>query len=171
MTPTTVEAPIIYESANAGFLAELAGGGQTSEAIFRRRADELRRKLKPGAGYILNTLYLDPYLWQLQVETSRLVQKLRQEGHPILGVTISAGLSPKDEALALLREFNALGMRLNSLKLGNADQISHALDIADDFEGLLILQVEGGVVTDTSFDDLGTPARLVCANSEEATVC
>ena len=67
MTPTTVEAPIVSESANAGFLAELAGGGQTSEAIFRERAEELKERLVPGAGYLVNTLYLDPYLWQLQI--------------------------------------------------------------------------------------------------------
>ena len=144
MTPTTVEAPIIAESANAGYLAELAGGGQTSEMIFRERAEELRERLKPGTGYLINTLYLDPYLWQLQIGKQRLVQKLRHEGHPILGVTISAGIPPTDEALELLKEFEGLGMYLNSLKVGSAEQIQQALEIADAHEGTIILQVEGG---------------------------
>ena len=66
MTPTTVEAPIVA-AANAGFMAELAGGGQVSETIFRERAAELRELLNPGEGYVVNTLFLDPYLWGLQI--------------------------------------------------------------------------------------------------------
>ena len=80
MTPTTSEAPIVAAAANAGYMAELAGGGQPSEAIFRRRAEELKATLKPGEGYVVNTLYLDPYLWGLQVGKDRVVQKLRAEG-------------------------------------------------------------------------------------------
>jgi fatty acid synthase, bacteria type len=155
MTPTTVETPIIAESANAGFLAELAGGGQTSETIFRKRAEELQDRLLPGTGYLVNTLYLDPYLWQLQIGRHRMVQKLRAEGHPILGVTITAGLPPKEEALELLTEFEELGMRLNSLKVGSGSQIEQALEIADEYEGSIILQVEGGAAGGHhSFDHL-----------------
>ncbi|MEE2788219.1 MAG: fatty acid synthase subunit beta domain-containing protein, partial [Myxococcota bacterium] len=144
MTPTTVEAPIVAAAANAGYMAELAGGGQPTEAIFRKRAEELRSALNEGEGYVVNTLYLDPYLWGLHIGKERVVQKLKAEGHPILGVTISAGIPPVDEAVALLTEFKNLGMTLNSLKVGNDDQVRQSLAIADATAETLILQVEGG---------------------------
>ncbi|MBP6829237.1 MAG: hypothetical protein KA978_00555, partial [Deltaproteobacteria bacterium] len=62
MTPTTVEAPIVAAAANAGFVSELAGGGQVTERHFRLRARELSRLLEPGAAYVVNLLHLDPYL-------------------------------------------------------------------------------------------------------------
>ena len=145
MTPTTADAPIVAAAANAGFLAELAGGGQPTETIMRRRAEDLRTRLEPGEGYLFNALYLDRWLWDLQLGEQRLVQRLRAEGHPILGVTITAGLPPVDEAAALLAELRGLGMDLNSLKLGSHEQLEHALAIADRApDGPLILQIEGG---------------------------
>ncbi len=145
MTPTTAEAPIVAAAANAGFLAELAGGGQPTEDILRRRAEGLRDQLEPGEGYVFNALYLDRWLWDLQLGEQRLVQRLRAEGHPILGVTITAGLPPVEECAALLAELRGLGMDLNSLKLGSHEQLEHALAIADRAPGApLILQLEGG---------------------------
>ena len=144
MTPTTVDAHIVSAGANAGFFSELAGGGQTSEAIFRERAAELMEQLEPGEGYVFNALYLDPYLWGLHIGKDQLVQRLRAEGHPILGVTITAGIPPLEEAVALLTRFEQLGMHLNSLKVGNDDQIRQALAIADAYEGSFIIQIEGG---------------------------
>ncbi len=145
MTPTTVDAPIVAAAANAGFLAELAGGGQPTEAILRQRADELRDLLEPGEGYLFNALYLDRWLWDLQLGEQRLVQRLKAEGHPILGVTITAGLPPVEECVALLDELHGLGMVVNSLKLGNHEQLEHALAVADARPGrALILQLEGG---------------------------
>ena len=145
MTPTTSDAGIVAAAANAGFLAELAGGGQPTEAILRRRAEELRAQLDPGEGYLFNALVLDRHLWDLHLGEQRLVQRLRQEGHPILGVTISAGLPPDEECAALLDELRELGIRLNSLKIGSHDQVERALAIADLSPGeTLILQLEGG---------------------------
>ncbi len=145
MTPTTVEAPIVSAAANAGYVAELAGGGQPTEAVLRRRCDELRDALAPGEGYVFNTLYLDPHLWGLHIGRDRLVQRLRAEGHPILGVTVSAGLPPVEEAVSLLREWRGLGMHLNAFKVGTDEQFRRVLAIAaaaDD--GPVYLHVEGG---------------------------
>lgn len=157
MTPTTVDSAIVSAAANAGFLAELAGGGQPTEAILRRRADALRAELSPGEGYVFNALYLDPYLWGLHLGGRKLVQQLKSEGHPIDGVTVSAGLPPVDEAVALLAEWRALGMHHNSLKAGNDAQIKQVLSIADADGGLVILQLEGGRAGGHhSFEDLET---------------
>ena len=160
MTPTTTESPLVAAVAKAGFLAELAGGGQPTEAILRARAEELKVALEgvfdesgAPAGYILNTLYLDPTLWKLQVGEARLVQKLRAEGHPIRGLTISAGIPPVEEAVALLAELGRLGMTTNSLKVGNPEQVAQALEIARawaveaqrlSLDPTLIIQIECG---------------------------
>ena len=48
MTPTTVDAAIVAAAANAGFWAELAGGGQVTEQIFADRVAELDELLDAG---------------------------------------------------------------------------------------------------------------------------
>jgi fatty acid synthase len=144
MTPTTVEAPLVVAAANAGFVAELAGGGQTTEAMLRKRLSEVQRTLAPGQGIVFNALYLDPYLWKLHFG-SDLILRLRDEGFPLLGVTISAGIPPKDEAVALLRKLHAHGLWLNAFKPGNAPQLTQVLQIADACSDLtLFVHIEGG---------------------------
>src|ERR1700759_4960998 len=83
MTPTTVDSKIVAAAANAGHWAELAGGGQVTEPIFEDRIDQLSGLLAPGRTYQFNALFLDPYLWKLQVGGKRLVQKARQSGAAI----------------------------------------------------------------------------------------
>lgn len=145
MTPTTVEAPLVVAAANAGYLAELAGGGQVTEAHLRARLEEIRQGLSPGQGVVLNALYLDPYLWGLHLGKERLVLKLKDEGYPILGVTITAGIPPLEEAVALLDELHAHGMHLNAVKPGNDGQLDLAIAIAKARpERPLLVHVEGG---------------------------
>ena len=79
MTPTTVDAKIVAAAANAGHWAELAGGGQVTEPIFNDRIEELSGLLEPGRTYQFNALFLDPYLWKLQVGGKRL----GAEGPPV----------------------------------------------------------------------------------------
>ncbi|MCC6811227.1 MAG: DUF1729 domain-containing protein [Deltaproteobacteria bacterium] len=144
MTPTTVEVPLVAAAANAGYVAELAGGGQVTEAILRRRLNELSRALVPGQGVVFNALYLDPYLWRLHFG-DRLVQRLRDEGYPLIGVTVSAGVPPKDEAVALLRDLHAHGLWLNAFKPGNDRQIADVLQIVDAVPELTVFaHIEGG---------------------------
>ena len=91
MTPTTVDAKIVAAAANAGHWAELAGGGQVTEPIFDGRIKELTGLLEPGRTYQFNALFLDPYLWKLQVGGKRLVQKARQSGAAIDGLVVERG--------------------------------------------------------------------------------
>ena len=81
MTPTTVDAKIVAAAANAGHWAELAGGGQVTEEIFNDRIAELTTLLEPGREVQFNSLFLDPYLWKLQLGGKRLVQKARSPAH------------------------------------------------------------------------------------------
>ncbi len=145
MTPSTVEAPIVIAAANGGHVAELAGGGQVTERIFTERLAEVAEGLEPGQEVVLNALYLDPYLWNLQVGRERLVQRARAAGAPINGVTISAGIPDKAEALALLDELAAAGIWLNAFKPGTVAQVQEVLAIAADTPHTLWIHMEGGV--------------------------
>ncbi|WP_367898336.1 fatty acid synthase subunit beta domain-containing protein [Leptospira sp. WS58.C1] len=142
MTPSTVEPGIVIAAANDGYLVEWAGGGQVTEELFRKRMEVFRKELPPGVGIVVNLLYLDAYLWNLQVP---LVKKLKSEGAPIEGVTISAGIPDTDEAIRILKDFESHGIWLNSFKPGTQKQIRQVLSIAKQMpDSKILMQIEGG---------------------------
>ncbi|MDT5263420.1 MAG: fatty acid synthase, bacteria type, partial [Mycobacterium sp.] len=145
MTPTTVDAKIVAAAANAGHWAELAGGGQVTEPIFDGRIEELTQLLEPGRAIQFNTLFLDPYLWKLQVGGKRLVQKARQSGAPIDGVVVSAGIPELDEAVELIDELNGIGITHVVFKPGTVEQIKSVIKIATEVPTRdVIVHIEGG---------------------------
>lgn len=145
MTPTTVDAKIVAAAANAGHWAELAGGGQVTEEIFAARIDELSQLLEPGRTYQFNTLFLDPYLWKLQVGGKRLVQKARQSGAAIDGLVISAGIPDLEEAVELINELNDVGISHVVFKPGTVEQIRSVIRIATEAPTkAVIAHIEGG---------------------------
>ncbi|MFC6013080.1 fatty acid synthase subunit beta domain-containing protein [Nocardia lasii] len=145
MTPTTVDAKIVAAAANAGHWAELAGGGQVTEQIFADRMTELRQLLQPGRAVQFNSLFLDPYLWKLQLGGKRLVQKARAAGAPIDGVIVTAGIPELDEAVALIGELTEAGISHVAFKPGTVAQIKAVLRIADAVPDYpVIMHIEGG---------------------------
>ncbi len=145
MTPTTVDAKIVAAAANAGHWAELAGGGQVTEQIFNDRIDELTGLLEPGRAVQFNSLFLDPYLWKLQLGGKRLVQKARQSGAPIDGVVVSAGIPELEEAVALIDELGGIGISHVVFKPGTVEQIKSVIRIAAEVpERDVIAHIEGG---------------------------
>ncbi|MFV1470775.1 fatty acid synthase subunit beta domain-containing protein [Mycolicibacterium elephantis] len=145
MTPTTVDAKIVAAAANAGHWAELAGGGQVTEEIFENRIAELTNMLEPGRAVQFNALFLDPYLWKLQVGGKRLVQRARQSGAPIDGVVVSAGVPELAEAVELIDELNTVGISHVVFKPGTVDQIKSVIGIAAEVPGKnVIVHIEGG---------------------------
>jgi fatty acid synthase len=145
MTPTTVDAKIVAAAANAGHWAELAGGGQVTEPIFNDRIDEMSRLLDPGRTYQFNALFLDPYLWKLQVGGKRLVQKARQSGAPIDGLIVSAGIPELEEAVELIDELNEIGISHVVFKPGTIEQIRSVIRIATEVPTKpVIVHIEGG---------------------------
>ncbi|WP_421844961.1 fatty acid synthase subunit beta domain-containing protein [Mycobacterium sp.] len=145
MTPTTVDAKIIAAAANAGHWAELAGGGQVTEEIFHRRVQELSGLLEPGRTFEFNALFLDPYLWKLQLGGKRLVQKARQSGAAIDGVVISAGIPDLEEAVDLIGELNDIGISHVVFKPGTIEQIRSVIRIATEVPTKpVIMHIEGG---------------------------
>ena len=145
MTPTTVDAKIVAAAANAGHWAELAGGGQVTEQIFANRIAELTTLLEPGRAVQFNALFLDPYLWKLQVGGKRLVQKARQSGAPIDGLVISAGIPDLEQAVELIDELNGTGISHVVFKPGTVEQIRSVIRIAAEVPTKpVIVQIEGG---------------------------
>lgn len=145
MTPTTVDAKIVAAAANAGHWAELAGGGQVTEEIFAARVDELATLLEPGRTYQFNALFLDPYLWKLQVGGKRLVQKARQSGAAIDGLVISAGIPDLEDAVELIEELNDVGISHVVFKPGTVEQIRSVIRIATEVATKpVIVHIEGG---------------------------
>lgn len=145
MTPTTVDAKIVAAAANAGHWSELAGGGQVTEEIFDSRIAELTQLLEPGRAVQFNTLFLDPYLWKLQVGGKRLVQKARQSGAPIDGVVVSAGIPELEDAVALIEELNEVGISHVVFKPGTVEQIRSVIRIAAEVPTKpVIMHIEGG---------------------------
>jgi fatty acid synthase len=145
MTPTTVDAKIVAAAANAGHWAELAGGGQVTEQIFSDRIDELSTLLEPGRAIQFNSLFLDPYLWKLQVGAKRLVQRARQSGAPIDGLVVTAGIPDLEEAVDLIEELNGVGISHVVFKPGTVEQIRSVIRIAAEVPTRpVIVHIEGG---------------------------
>jgi len=145
MTPTTVDADIVAAAANAGFWAELAGGGQVTEEIFDDRIAELDELLTPGSTYQFNSLFLDPYLWKLQLGGKRLVQRARAAGAPIDAVIVTAGVPEVAEAVDLVEDLRSVGIAHVVFKPGTVAQIRQVLAIARELAPHpIIIQIEGG---------------------------
>ncbi|NLG47187.1 type I polyketide synthase [Gordonia sp. (in: high G+C Gram-positive bacteria)] len=145
MTPTTVDPAIVAAAANAGHWAELAGGGQVTEEIFDGNIARLEELLDAGRQVQFNSLFLDPYLWKLQLGGKKLVQKARAKGAPFDGVIITAGIPELDEAVDLVHEFTEAGLHYVAFKPGTVDQIRQVVRIALQVPHFpVIVQVEGG---------------------------
>ena len=98
MTPTTVDPEIVAAAANAGYWAEIGGGGQVTADVFDRNVAKLEEQLEEGRTVEFNAMFMDRYLWNLQFGSQRIVPKKRASGTPIDGVVVSAGIPELDEA-------------------------------------------------------------------------
>ncbi|MFI6773186.1 fatty acid synthase subunit beta domain-containing protein [Nocardia sp. NPDC050412] len=176
MTPTTVDAKIVAAAANAGHWAELAGGGQVTEQIFADRVAELKTLLHPGRAVQFNSLFLDPYLWKLQLGGKRLVQKARAAGAPFDGVVVTAGIPELEEAVALIAELTEVGITHVAFKPGTVAQIRAVLRIADEVPDYpVIMHIEGGRAGGhhswEDLDDLLLETYAELRNRENVVVC
>ncbi|TPF81536.1 ACP S-malonyltransferase [Bifidobacterium sp. UTCIF-3] len=145
MTPTTVDPEIVAAAANAGYWAELAGGGQVTAEVFDRHVAALEEELEEGRTVEFNAMFMDRYLWNLQFGSSRIVPKKRASGAPFDGVVVSAGIPELDEAVALIKSLHADGLPYVSFKPGTVDQIRQVVRIAKAVApAVIMIQVEGG---------------------------
>ncbi|WP_194948111.1 type I polyketide synthase [Actinomyces trachealis] len=145
MTPTTVDPEIVAAAANAGYWAELAGGGQVTPAVLAHNLEGLQRLLEPGRTAAFNAMFMDRYLWNMHLGSQRLLSKARGSGAPVDGVVVSAGIPELDEAVALLKRLHAEGLPYVAFKPGTVDQIRQVLAISRAVpDSPVIMQVEDG---------------------------
>lgn len=144
MTPSTVDPAIVAAAANAGFWAELAGGGQTTTEMLDRHLAELEELLEPGVNAQFNAMYLSASQWRRQIEGQRAIPKARANGAHISGIVVSAGIPPFEEAVALLEQLRGENFPWIAFKPGTVKQIEQVLRIADAVNFDIIMQIEGG---------------------------
>ncbi|MBW3070244.1 DUF1729 domain-containing protein [Actinomyces sp. 594] len=145
MTPTTVDPEIVAAAANAGYWAELAGGGQTTAKVLADNLEGLEEALEPGRTAAFNAMFMDRYLWNLHLGTQRLLSKARAAGAPVDGVVISAGIPELDEAVTLINRLRGEGFPYVAFKPGTVDQIRQVITIAMAVPDVpLIMQIEDG---------------------------
>jgi malonyl CoA-acyl carrier protein transacylase len=127
----------------AGYIAELAGGGIPLPHLFETEIRNLAEIIPSGQGISCNLLFLNPYLWGFQFP---LIEKLVQRGEPIDTVTVAAGVPGPEKAKEIVDSCRRSGMRYISFKPGTADAILQVLELAkaapSDF--YMVIQFTGG---------------------------
>ncbi|PYH93829.1 putative fatty acid synthase subunit beta [Aspergillus ellipticus CBS 707.79] len=140
MTPTTVPWDFVSAIMNAGYHAELAGGGYYNPESMEEAITTLASNIPPGRGITCNLIYASPKAlgWQIA-----LLRRLAQPGpSPVQGLTIGAGIpSP-----AVASEYiTTLGLRHITFKPGSEAAIDQVLDIAHAHPAFpIIVQWTGG---------------------------
>uniref|UniRef100_UPI0028AFA55E fatty acid synthase subunit beta domain-containing protein n=1 Tax=Corynebacterium variabile TaxID=1727 RepID=UPI0028AFA55E len=178
MTPTTVDPEIVAAAANAGYWAEMAGGGQVTAEVFDGNLTKLKGLLDPGRAVQFNAMFMDRYLWNLHFGTQRVVSKARESGAPLDGVVISAGIPEPDEAPEVIGALHNSGFSHIALKPGTVAQIRAGLGIARQLEETgtsIILQVEdghaGGHHSWENLDDLLTATYAEIRRQPNVVLC
>ncbi|KAI9376434.1 acyl transferase domain-containing protein [Aspergillus egyptiacus] len=139
MTPTTKNPDFVAAVMNAGYHAELAGGGYHTVSAMEGAIRELAGSISQGRGITCNLIYANPrsMAWQI-----KLLRRLSRAGVPIDGLTIGAGV-PSPEVASQYIE--TLGLRHISFKPGSALAIRQVVEIAKKHPGFpVILQWTGG---------------------------
>ena len=113
--------------------------------ILESNIEKLTGLLNPGVNAQFNSMFLDPYLWKMQIGGKRLVQRARENGAPIDGVVVTAGMPDRDDAVALIKELRDNGFPWVCFKPGAVKHIKKVLDVARQVPDIpVIIQVEGG---------------------------
>nr|CCA25392.1 FAS2_PENPA Fatty acid synthase subunit alpha putati [Albugo laibachii Nc14]CCA25465.1 fatty acid synthase alphasubunit putative [Albugo laibachii Nc14] len=158
MTPTTSlnGIDLVAAAQNAGFHAELAGGGLSRLCIFENSISKLVSKLTPGYGITINMLYLNAKQWGFQFPA---VLRLRRQGVPIESITIGAGIPSLDRADEIIQKLQSVRINLIAFKPGSTDGIYSVLDIAQANPKMnIMLQWTGGRAGGHhSFEDFHEP--------------
>ncbi len=143
MTPTSSNATFCAAVLNAGYHVELGCGGLHSEAAFRAAVTKITSSLvTSGDGFAVNMLYLSQRAWNWQFP---LALSLRQQGYPINGLTIGAGVPSAERASEIIAQMLKAGMRHLSLKPSSTATILEVKAIAERNPDInVILQWTGG---------------------------
>ncbi|KAJ2180510.1 fatty acid synthase alpha subunit Lsd1, partial [Coemansia sp. RSA 551] len=142
MTPTTVNEQFVAAINNAGYHAEIAGGGMHTEGEMADKLQALTKLVGPGRGITLNCIYVSPQQWGFQFPA---LLRMRNEGFPIAGLCIGGGVPSLDQALEIINSLRAAGIRHVSFKPSTEETIRHVVQIAQSSCGYpVVLQWTGG---------------------------
>ena len=163
MTPTTIHWEFVRDIMNAGYHAELAGGGYFMPSMMSDAIEKLIDGVAPGKGVSCNVIYVNPAQigWQIP-----MLQKLVRQGMPIDGLTIGAGV-PSAEIAAEYIE--TLSLKHISFKPGSHSAIRETIAIANAHPSTaVILQWTGGRGGGHhSFEDVHAPILDLYARIRE----
>ncbi|KAK1144935.1 putative PKS/NRPS-like protein biosynthetic cluster [Aspergillus melleus] len=139
MTPTTTHWDFVAAIMNAGYHAELAGGGFHKPADMATAIQHLSNSIAPGRGITCNLIYVNPRAMAWQVS---LLRRLSHRKVPIDGLTIGAGVPSPDVVAEYIQ---TLGIRHISFKPGSVAAIRQVVNIAKNHSDFpIILQWTGG---------------------------
>ena len=139
MTPTTIHWEFVRDIMNAGYHAELAGGGYFMASMMEDALEKLIDGIPPGKGISCNVIYVNPQQISWQIP---MFQKLVRKGFPLDGLTIGAGV-PSPEIAA--EYINTLQLKHISFKPGSHSAIREVVAIAKEHPATaVVLQWTGG---------------------------
>ncbi|KAJ2559455.1 fatty acid synthase alpha subunit Lsd1, partial [Coemansia sp. RSA 1822] len=142
MTPTTANEKFVAAVNNAGYHAEIAGGGMHSESEMVDKLQTLSESIGPGLGITLNCIYVSPQQWAFQFPA---LLRMRNEGFPIAGLCIGGGVPSLNQVLEIIDSLRAAGIRHVSFKPSTAESIRHVVQVAQASRGFpIVLQWTGG---------------------------
>ncbi|KAI9502453.1 acyl transferase domain-containing protein [Coemansia spiralis] len=142
MTPTTTNEKFVAAINNAGYHAEIGGGGMHTEEEMLQKLTDLTKMVSPGQGITLNCIYINQKQWGFQLP---LLLRLRKEGMPITGLCIGGGVPSFDVAIDIIDSLRSVGICHMSFKPSNAAAIRAVARIAQASNGFpIMLQWTGG---------------------------
>ncbi|KAF4203473.1 hypothetical protein CNMCM8927_008618 [Aspergillus lentulus] len=139
MTPTTVHWDFVAAIMNAGYHAELAGGGYHRAEDMSAAITKLTEHLPADRGITCNLIYVSPQTMTWQIT---MLRQLARSGRPIDGLTIGAGVPSLEVASDYI---TTLGLKHIAFKPGSEDAIERVLEIARAHQNFpVIIQWTGG---------------------------
>ncbi|KAJ2562187.1 fatty acid synthase alpha subunit Lsd1, partial [Coemansia sp. RSA 1813] len=143
MTPTTANESFVAAINNAGYHAEIAGGGMHNEEAMAVKLQSLAKLVPAGQGITLNCIYINPKQWGFQFPA--LLRMREDQGLPVAGLCIGGGVPSFDVAMDIIGALRGAGIRHMSFKPSSASAIRHVIRIAQASQGFpILLQWTGG---------------------------
>jgi fatty acid synthase subunit beta len=124
MTPCTVPWDFVAATMNAGYQVELAGGGYYNAKTMTEALVKIEKAIPAGRGITVNLIYVNPRAMQWQIP---LLGQLREQGVPIEGLTIGAGVPSIEVANEYIE---TLGLKHIAFKPGSIEGIQACINIA-----------------------------------------
>jgi fatty acid synthase subunit beta len=124
MTPCTVPWDFVAATMKAGYHIELAGGGYYNAKTMTEALTKIEKDIPAGRGITVNLIYVNPRAMQWQIP---LLGQLREQGVPIEGLTIGAGVPSIEVAQEYIE---TLGLKHISFKPGSVEAIQAVINIA-----------------------------------------